>query len=152
MDFAVLSRDEARDFHTDKKHIVISVMCPGDSEGPAKIPENKKNIGRLTMAFHDWDKRQKKIIEESTSPEAKDFVLFDRKMATQIVEFVRNFIVWDLELIVCQCDAGISRSAGIAAALAKCINGDNEYYFKHFLPNSLVYSLIVKEWQVRRNR
>ena len=76
-----------------------------------------------------------------------NFVFFDLKMAKEIVDFVANFVTWEnLELIVCQCDAGISRSAGIAAALAKCLNGDDKYYFKHFLPNSLVYSQIIKEW------
>ena len=66
-------------------------------------------------------------------------------MAKKIVKFVKKYLN-DVELIVCQCEAGISRSAGIAAGLAKCIDGDDDYFFKRYLPNSLVYSMIRKEW------
>jgi len=138
MEFLVLSRLEIGDFSTDKKHIIISIMDPNDSEGPAKIPENKNNIGILTLAFHDLD--GKAFPQPPT-----EYILFDSKMAKQIIDFVNNFILWDLELIVCQCEAGISRSAGVAAALAKCINGNDKYFFEHYIPNSLVYSLILKE-------
>ena len=43
------------------------------------------------------------------------------------------------------CEAGISRSAGAVAALSKVINGDDSYFFKMFLPNRLVYRLILQE-------
>jgi len=147
MELMVLSRREIQDFHTNKKHVVISVMDPEDSEGQANIPKSGKRLGRLELAFHDWNNKQRDLIEKSKSFEAKSFVFFDKEMAGQIVEFVRKAKTGGrLELIVCQCDAGISRSAGIAAALAKCINGDDRRFFKEFIPNMLVYSLIVKEW------
>ncbi|HUU39352.1 MAG TPA: hypothetical protein VMW42_00275 [Desulfatiglandales bacterium] len=147
MDFEVLSRREIKDFHTSKRHIVISVMAPGDSDGHAKMPNNKNRMDILFMIFHDWNGRDMRMMKKSNASMLENFVFFNREMAKQIVEFVRSFA--DLELIVCQCEAGISRSAGIAAALAKCINGDDTYYFKHFLPNTLVYSLIMKEWNKR---
>ena len=147
MEFIVLNREQIKTFCTNKKHIVISIMDPGDSGGPADIPANRKRMSVLRLAFHDWNEKQKDLIKKSHSVSEQDFVFFDEKMAGQIVEFVRGALkIGRLELIVCQCEAGISRSAGVAAGLAKCINGDDAYFFKHFLPNSLVYSLIVKEW------
>ena len=150
MEFAVLSRREIKNFRTDKKHIVISVMDPGDSEGPAAIPDSRKRLGVLALAFHDMDVRAMGLIKESKSWETRDFVFFSGETARRIAEFVRKAMAGNrLKLIVCQCEAGISRSAGIAAALAKCIDGDDRYFFKHFIPNSLVYSLIIKEWRAK---
>ncbi|GAG76409.1 unnamed protein product [marine sediment metagenome] len=145
MKFAVLSRAEIKDFKTDKKHIVISVMDPNDSEGRAKMLDNKKREGVLWMAFHDWNGRQMKMIKDKPVPNERDWVFFDSKMAKLIVDFVQCHQM-EADLVVCQCEAGISRSAGIAAALAKCINGNDFYFFNRYLPNSLVYSLIMKEW------
>ena len=146
MEFAVLSRNEIKNFRTSKKHIVISVMDPKDSIGPAKLFRNEKRLGKLLLQFHDLNNRHREIIKKSESFKAGDFIFFDQEMAKEIVGFVRKFWSRGIELIVCQCDAGISRSAGIAAVLAKCINGNDKYFFKHFIPNTLVYSLILEEW------
>ena len=51
----------------------------------------------------------------------------------------------EIEWIIVHCEAGVSRSAGAVAALSKLLNGDDSYFFKHFLPNTLVYKLILKE-------
>lgn len=153
MEFMVLSRDEIREFRTNKRHIVISVMDPEDPIGPAEIPGSRKRMNILRLAFHDWNSRDRKMIEMSKSFNTKSFVFFSEEMARRIVVFVRKALAaGGLQLIVCQCEAGISRSAGIAAALAKCINGDDKYFFKHFGPNTLVYSLIIKEWNKKISR
>jgi len=47
------------------------------------------------------------------------------------------------EHIICQCPAGLSRSAGMAAALAKYFNGDDTRYFKEYLPNMRVYRMVL---------
>ena len=72
-------------------------------------------------------------------------VIFDEVMAKEIVDFVEEYR-YVVGTIIRQCEAGISRSAGIAAALSKCINGDDKYFFNRYLPNSLVYSKIIKAW------
>ena len=53
----------------------------------------------------------------------------------------------DIETIIVNCEAGISRSAGVAAALANIINEDDSRYFKEYLPNMLVYRKILEAAQ-----
>jgi predicted protein tyrosine phosphatase len=150
MQFLVLSRDRIKDFTLDKPHIIISITDPNSEF--ASIHPNESCLGILRLKFHDLDNRAKDIIEKTykTSPKAKKMVYFSEKEASQIVDFVRAHL--DLvEVIVCQCDAGISRSAGTAAALSKYITGSDEFYFKHYLPNSLVYTTILEEFNKDEN-
>jgi hypothetical protein len=51
-----------------------------------------------------------------------------------------------VNIIVAQCDAGISRSSATAAALSKIIRNDDSFYFKIYYPNKLIYSIILKEY------
>jgi predicted protein tyrosine phosphatase len=44
-------------------------------------------------------------------------------------DFINKYLD-KVELIVCQCDAGISRSSAMAAALSKYITNDDKYFFK----------------------
>jgi len=147
MQFLVCSRLSIKSFVPDRNHVVISVMDPGDSEGPAKFQENEHTLGVLRLAFHDlYGTKMEERIEESPGK----YTYFDRAMANQIWEFVNKFNGQGIELIVCQCEAGISRSAGIAAALSKCLTGDDMHFFKHYIPNQLVYRSLVQEWEKRR--
>lgn len=145
MQFLVFSRDRIESFTLDKPHIIISITEP-NSEFPS-IPASENCLGILRLKFHDLNNEAREYIEKEypTSPKAKSLVFFNEEQARQIVDFVKAHL--DLvEVIVCQCDAGISRSAGTAAALSKYITGSDEFYFKHYLPNSLVYSTILNEF------
>ena len=128
MEFLVLSRQEIEKFYTAKKHIVISISdC---NEACANFPKQASRIDFLFLKFADLDKSHKK------------FKVCSIEIAQQIWDFVQKYLD-KIDLIVCQCEAGISRSAGIAAALSKALNGDDKYFFKHYLPNMLVYSLLL---------
>lgn len=65
--------------------------------------------------------------------------LDDAELITDVIE--RNL---DKHIIV-HCDAGQSRSAGIAAALSKYYNGSDEEFFNnpHMTPNMLCYRLMM---------
>lgn len=67
--------------------------------------------------------------------------LFNKDMAKQILDFVDKH---SDKLIICQCEAGISRSAGVAAALSKIYNGTDDFFFKRYIPNNLVYKTILE--------
>ena len=43
---------------------------------------------------------------------------------------------------------GISRSAGVAGALAKCINGYDFEIFNKYIPNRRVYRLVMNAWYI----
>jgi len=146
MKFIVLSRDNIKNWKTDEKHIVISVYGPTDKDGPAILKDQDSRIDKLVLAFHDIDERTKDVVEKCpNSSLSKKLVFMSDQDAKDIVSFVRRYID-KVDLIVCQCDAGISRSSAIAAALSKCINGIDESYFIDYLPNMFIYTKIMKEW------
>lgn len=145
MQFLILNRDRVKNYVTDKKHILIQAYCHNDyPEEPSKL---WTRLGVLQLQFDDWDAEQKTLIEKEYphSERAKHMIYFSEQHAKKLIRFVKKHLD-KIELIVVQCDAGISRSTGIAAALSKCVNDDDECFFKQYLPNSLVYSTILKEW------
>jgi len=80
-----------------------------------------------------------------SNKEGLNLQLFGRKDAIHILEFVEKYID-DIKLIIVNCEAGVSRSAGVAGALSKILNGWDDAYFKHSLPNMLVYRTILVEY------
>jgi predicted protein tyrosine phosphatase len=63
--------------------------------------------------------------------------------AHTILAFVEEHLP-SVETIVCQCDAGLSRSAGLAAALSRILQGDDRYFFQRFAPNERVYQKLLE--------
>lgn len=73
---------------------------------------------------------------------------FDEGMAKSVKEFmVRNAAA---KTVIVNCEAGISRSAGVAAALSKVLTRDDEEFFRRYVPNRLVYRKIIEEMQELR--
>lgn len=146
MQFIVLSRDEVEKFDCEKPYILISITCPKDIEPTLQISETRVDI--LKMRFHDWDIKAKELLlsdKYSVNPRTAEWVFFSEAHAQEIIKFVNQHIN-KVDLIVVNCAAGISRSAGVAAALSKCLTGEDAYFFEHYIPNSLVYSTIIQEW------
>ncbi|MHB0936079.1 MAG: hypothetical protein ACYC6A_06775 [Armatimonadota bacterium] len=123
----VLNRFSAMDFTAEKPYIVISITDP---DKPDVLLQPSSNlIGVLRLRFHD--------IEEPY----REFVLMIPEQAAQIADFVRRWQP-EVELIVVQCEGGISRSAAIAAAIAHWSYGDDQYFIDEFLPNRHVFNLV----------
>jgi predicted protein tyrosine phosphatase len=146
MKFLVLNRDSVKNFATLDKHILIQIYCH-DDYAESTLPLTSR-LDILQLQFDDWNEDAKNKIEAyyTKSQKAKEMIFFSDEHAKKIIEFVKKYLN-KIELIVVQCDAGISRSAAVAAALSKCLNNDDEYFFKHYLPNSLVYKTILKKWE-----
>ena len=51
--------------------------------------------------------------------------------------------VTKVDLIVINCEAGMSRSAGVGAALSKILNGNDTDFFRYFHPNMYIYSKLI---------
>ena len=143
----VLNRDLAPNYTCDKPHIYISVKCPYDPDGWAKLPKNKSRVYTLLLAFDDWDDFQHDQLktEFANNPKVQRMVFFSPDHAKSIVSVVKEYLPW-IQTIIAQCDAGISRSPGIAAALSKCINGFDDQFFQRHHPNRRVYRMILNEW------
>ncbi len=145
MQFTVLNRDSVNKYRPDKRHILIQIYCHSDYAEPLEFLASRRDV--LKLQFDDLNAEQKILIEGRYphSEQSKKFIYFSEMHAKQIIEFINKHLN-NIELIVTQCDAGISRSAAVAAALSKCINGDDAFFFRCFLPNSLVYKTILEEW------
>ena len=142
MQIVVSSRDRVKNYIQEEEHAVISIRDPEGEK--ATFPPNPCRIAVLYLKFHDWDDKQKIKFEVFYEESAKQMIFFSKKDAKRIVKFVKKY--QHLSLLICQCEAGISRSAGVAAALNKCINGSDEYYYKNYVPNSLVYRMVMNAW------
>ena len=132
MDLFVYSRRalEAVQPH-EVPHVTISITS--GPEDIARVRRNEHCKGILRLYFADAE------VPSDRFPEA---VLFTPAHAGQIWDFVLRHR--DLERIVLHCDAGISRSAAVAAALARILNGDDaEFFAGKYRPNMRVYRLLL---------
>lgn len=141
MEFQVFSEKLIKHYHTDRNHIVISIRSP--KEEPAELPFQEHRIGIVQLVFHDVGDIG--LQGQNVNNKAIKFKCFTNKDAQLILLFVEA-LKRNIELVICQCEAGISRSAGVAGALNKIYNGDDAYFFKHYLPNMLVYRTILEEY------
>ena len=93
----------------------------------------------LNLTFHDVDRVKTAHDYKLTS--------FTPEMAKMILKWTDSVIKAEIPLIIVQCNAGISRSSGVAAALSLIVNGDDSWVFddKRYLPNRLVYRTILQE-------
>ena len=113
----------------------------GPSENPIDYTmahKYRETCGILGLVFDDVDSLK--------TTDEYNLSAFTPEMAKQILNWVNALIKAEVSLIIVQCTAGISRSAGVAAALSLIINGDDSWVFddKRYLPNRLVYRTILQ--------
>ena len=155
------SLKEFEDFKTDENHIIISISDPNSE----LVKIKSKPIDIFSLQFHDVSKQlvkreDCKICKGTGHIEmfaninnghcyscttAIDIILFNEEDAKGILHFVDTYKK-EVDLIVVHCEAGISRSAGVASALSLILNGTDDYYFKHYLPNILCYRKILNAY------
>lgn len=130
----VLSRMKAErlsytDYSSDK--VIISIRTPGDKK--AEFDKNNKTIKDiLYLEFYDISYNSQEIF--------KGYEPMTDEDAVKIKDFV---LKWTdkVDTIWVHCDAGISRSAGVAAGILEALGKDNSYIFdsKMYFPNLLCY-------------
>ena len=123
-------------------HIILSTTS-NRANPIVSIKENPNCRGILRFQFDDIDLRHKKYLVENNK--VTKYNLFYVEHAKSILNFI-NDNIYKVESIITGCDAGISRSSAMAASLSKIILGEDDYFFKHYLPNMLVYTEILKEY------
>jgi predicted protein tyrosine phosphatase len=129
MKFIVLSKLDIKYYKLKEPHIVISIRSkPFDI---VTMAENKMRLRSLSLVFGDIDKP------------VEGELLFTKTDAAIILGFVRDNQRDDLT-VVCQCGAGISRSAAVAAALSKIYTGKDSLYFKKYVPNRYIYRTMLE--------
>ena len=133
MNIQVSSRHKVEKTMYDMPHVIISVT---ERNTFADLPKNKQRLGVLQLKFYDIDHK------------ISNYNMFDHYQAREIIEFVEKYKD-KVDIIVCQCEAGISRSAGIAAALSKYYNATDDFFFKNYCPNKLVYRILLQELMLK---
>lgn len=79
---------------------------------------------------------------ETASEQFPEAALFAPRHARAIWDFVLGHR--EVDRIVVHCDAGVSRSPAVAAALARVLEGDDaEYFAGRYRPNMRVYRMIL---------
>jgi len=74
----------------------------------------------------------------------ENFKMFNDEQAAEIAEFIKS-VSGRATLLICQCEYGQSRSAGIAAAVKQFLYGDGVEIFAdaRYYPNKLVYRKVL---------
>lgn len=112
-------------------HVIISITETNDFL--PRFKDNPNRLGILRLHFHDVDSPRPGSIH------------FTRSMARQVADFVNKHKRSLLEEVIIHCTAGLSRSPGLAAALARGMFGqDDQRYFDQYYPNRLVYRTMLR--------
>lgn len=133
----VMSRHECVSYCNQSHNtpsLIISISTPYrqyDWKPEITDTNGVKNI--LRLAFNDTD-----LLDDIRPISDRD--------AERIKAFLQENWSDDVLLIV-HCDAGQSRSAGVAAAILKATTGDDSEIFDkpRFIPNMLVYRTVLQE-------
>jgi len=132
MKILVKSKFEIESLNTiHEPHVIISIRHPIDIR--PKVQKNNKTIDVLYLKFDD--------IDDISEPHA-----FTAYHASKIMRFLNKYKGL-FETIVVHCLMGISRSAGVAAALSCYYNGSDSEFFKTYKPNLLVKKYLLEEMQ-----
>jgi hypothetical protein len=130
MNFRVICRECVPNILFEKSLFVLISIT--DAEDFPSVPHTDYCLDVLRLSFHDLDK-----IDETGR-----YATITDDQAQKIAHFALKYENL-VETIFCQCDAGISRSSGAAAALSRFFNGDDSFFFERYIPNRLVYRKVL---------
>jgi hypothetical protein len=134
MEFEVMSREKAKkmSYKKDIKDcIIISIT---DIVAPVNhFAENPHIKGILNLKFNDCDFGEEYCIEKNDGVKIIDFV---------------NKNLNKVDKIVVHCEAGVSRSAGVCAALMLIITGSDKAIFDsvQYCPNMSCYRTVLETY------
>lgn len=129
-----MSREQARKY-SFKTGIDPCVIVSIDTDGDhVKLNRNASIKDVLCLTFDDVETGDTAITEHH---------------AEQIANFVRRWIN-KVDTVIVHCDAGVSRSAGIGAAIMKWANGDDSAIFNNgrFIPNMRCFRMMLNAFNV----
>lgn len=141
MKIVALNREEASDYRpTGDSEVCISVTDPGTRR--AALSADFDYILRLSFVDLDWyywanlEKRGKEPPED-IQPMTDD-------QAAEVAEFIQEHT--DADALVVHCEAGVSRSVGIARAAEEIIRGltPRKSFEKHFIGNEYVRRKVLR--------
>lgn len=142
MKFLILSRRAALTVvpSLEISHAVISITDP-DNRKPAQFTISDFTKDVLYIKCYDVDKGSANYF---WYPERYKKGAFTKEQAVEILDFMEE-VKDDIDTLVVHCDAGISRSSGVAAALSLIYTGTDKGIFmdKRYTPNMFMYRTIL---------
>lgn len=139
MNFKIMSRGAALNYseleHSDKSVIISihsSLDCP-----PHFYERDFEFNGIQDVLFLEFD-------DVEANCDLKSFKVISEDDAREIVDFVVN---WSekVDTVIVHCDAGVSRSAGVCAAISKYMTGSDDWVFDspRYQPNMTCYRTVL---------
>lgn len=135
MEFVILNKSKAQrlsytDYSSDKA--IISISTPGDEK--AEFDRNNKTIKDiLYLDFYDISYNSQEIFKGYEPMSDEDAVK------------IRDFVLKckdKVDTIWVHCDAGISRSAGVAAGILEALGEDNSYIFDSKMYFQICFAIV----------
>lgn len=159
MNFVVMSRRDAVQYsyvaHMETS-VIISICDSYDLYPKFKRMSSNGIKDILHLSFDDvqlpsgaseryiWKKDEGLLLDTLDNA---PYVVISEKDAKDIVSFVKK---WHdkVDTIIVHCNAGISRSSGICAAIMKAMTGDDSQIFENsrYLPNTTCYKTVLEEF------
>jgi predicted protein tyrosine phosphatase len=113
-------------------HVIISITSNPDDVARLRLTNMCRGV--LRLSFPD---------AEAPSPLYAEANLFSRKQASDVWTFTQQHLS-EIQRIIVHCDAGVSRSSAVAAALARVLNDDDtEFFGGRYRPNMRVYRILL---------
>lgn len=156
MEFAIYSRPGIEQCapHDDVDHVILSIRTPRDPH-EVRLPVCARTLGILHLVFHDLDEHPPAppVLEQlgfseleiaAWTLEVSTSTLFSVSMGKQVVDFIRIHQA-RLRRVIAHCDACLSRSPAVAAALASGVFEESDaQFFTAYHPNRRVYRAILE--------
>ena len=135
IDIRILNRKEAKKFSYESHDFKTAIISITDTDKADVIFDKNETNGIravLRLKFDDVE-RDYKNEHCITKEDAENIVKFVNKNKNKVDEFIVH------------CEAGVSRSAGVGAAIMKALNGDDWDVFKNPLkcPNMKCYRTVL---------
>ena len=135
IDIRILNRKEAKKFSCESHDFKTAIISITDTDKADVIFEKNEANGIravLRLKFDDVE-RDYKNEHCITKEDAESIVKFVNKNKNKVDKFIVH------------CEAGVSRSAGVGAAIMKALNGDDWDVFKNPLkcPNMKCYRTVL---------
>jgi predicted protein tyrosine phosphatase len=144
MKIRIFNKFDIEKYEEVMPHLVISIKepnSPGCDVPRANLPENQYRMAELYLDFCDMDCR-KNSPERLTEVGYKLFCKDDARAILGIVKLMER----DISVVLINCSGGISRSAGVGAALSLLTGEGDARFFDPkgpYNPNRFVYRTIL---------
>lgn len=157
--FIVMSRRSAEEYshraHMENS-IIVSISDSYDFFPKFKRMKSNGIKDILNLSFDDvqlpsgaseryiWKKDEGLLFDTLDNT---PYVVISDEDAKKIVSFIKKW--YDkVDTIIVHCNAGISRSSGVCAAIMKAMTGDDSQIFNNprYLPNTTCYKKVLEEF------